>query len=223
LNMSRELKDPLYEQFARVGKVLGSPKRLELLDLLLQGERSVEELADLTGMGVANTSAHLQMLRQGRLVETRKVGTRVFYRLASDEVAGLLIALQETARSRLAEVGDLVRTHLSDEGESEPVDRKELLKRAARGEVVVLDVRPSEEYAAGHIKGAVSIPLEELEARLDELSRDVEIVAYCRGPYCVLSRDAVQFLRSKGWRASRLGDGVSEWRLAGLPVAAGEK
>jgi rhodanese-related sulfurtransferase len=221
--MSRELKDPLYEQFARVGKVLGSPKRLELLDLLLQGERSVEELADLTGMGVANTSAHLQMLRQARLVETRKVGTRVFYRLASQEVAGLLMALQETARSRLAEVGDLVRTHLSDEAESEPVDRKELLKRAARGEVVVLDVRPSEEYAAGHIKGAVSIPLEELEARLDELSRDVEIVAYCRGPYCVLSRDAVQFLRAKGWRAWRLGDGVSEWRLAGLPVAAGEK
>lgn len=221
--MSRELKDPLYEQFARVGKVLGSPKRLELLDLLLQGERSVEELADLTGMGVANTSAHLQMLRQARLVETRKVGTRVFYRLASEEVAGLLIALQVTARSRLAEVGDLVRTHLSDDGESEPVDRKELLKRAARGEVVVLDVRPSEEYAAGHIKGAVSIPLEELEARLDELSRDVEIVAYCRGPYCVLSRDAVQFLRSKGWRAWRLSDGVPEWRLAGLPVAAGEK
>ena len=221
--MTRELKDSLYEQFARVGKVLSSPKRLELLDLLLQGDRSVEEMADLTGMGVANTSAHLQMLRQARLVETRKAGTRVFYRLAGDEVASLLIALQEAARSRLAEVSELVRTHLSDQEESEPVNRRELLKRASRGEVVVLDVRPTEEYEAGHIKGAVSIPLEELEARLKELSRDVEIVAYCRGPYCVLSRDAVRFLRSKGRRAWRLTDGVPEWRLAGLPVAVGEE
>lgn len=221
--MSRELKDPLYEQFARVGKVLSSPKRLELLDLLLQGERSVEVLGDLTGMGIANTSAHLQALRQARLVQTRKDGTRVFYRLAGDEVARLLIALQEAARSRLAEVGDLVRTHLSDSEESEPVDRRELLKRAARGEVIVLDVRPAEEFAAGHIKGAVSVPLDELEARLDELPPDAEIVAYCRGPYCVFALDAVGLLRAAGRQVRRLSDGVPEWRLAGLPTAVGQK
>jgi rhodanese-related sulfurtransferase len=220
--MGREVKDPLYEQFARVGKVLGSAGRVELLDLLAQGERSVEELAGLTGMEVANTSAHLQVLRQARLVDTRKAGTRVFYRLAGDEVTRLLLALQDVARVRLAEVGDVVRTHLSDPEGLEPVGREELLDRAARGDVVVLDVRPTEEYRAGHIPGALSIPVDELEARLGELPDGAEIVAYCRGPYCVFARDAVTILRARGRAARRLADGLPEWRLAGLPVAAGQ-
>jgi rhodanese-related sulfurtransferase len=220
--MSREVKDPLYEQFARVGKVLGSARRIELLDVLAQGERSVEDLAALTGMELANTSAHLQVLRGARLVETRKAGTRVFYRLAGDEVTGLLVALQGVARARLAEVGDVVRTHLSDPDELEPVGREELLERAARGEIVVLDVRPVEEYRAGHIPGAVSMPIDALEARLAELPDGVEVVAYCRGPYCVFARDAVRLLRARGRPARRLLDGLPEWRLAGLPVAVGQ-
>jgi rhodanese-related sulfurtransferase/DNA-binding MarR family transcriptional regulator len=220
--VSREVKDPLYEHFARVGKVLGSPKRIELLDLLAQAERSVEDLAHLTGMEVANTSAHLQVMRGARLVEVRRMGTRVFYRLASDEVTRLLVALQEAAHSRLAEVGDVVRAHLSDPAGLEAVGRQELLERAGRGEVVVLDVRPVEEYRAGHIPGALSIPVDELEARLEELPEGVEIVAYCRGPYCVFARDAVALLRARGRPARRLVDGLPEWRLAALPVAAGQ-
>ena len=220
--MSREVKDPLYEQFARVGKVLGSARRIELLDLLAQGERSVDELAELTGMEVANTSAHLQVLRGARLVETRKAGTRVFYRLAGDEVTGLLVALQRVAQVRLAEVGEVVRAHLADPDELEPIGRDELLERATRGEIVVLDVRPAEEYQAGHIPGAVSIPVEELEARLGELPDGVEVVAYCRGPYCVFARDVVRLLRGRGRAARRLLEGLPEWRLAGLPVACGQ-
>src|SRR5437764_12624340 len=220
--MSREVKDPLYEQFARVGKVLGSARRIELLDLLAQGERSVDELAELTGMEVANTSAHLQVLRGARLVETRKAGTRVFYRLAGDEVTGLLVALQRVAQVRLAEVGEVVRAHLADPDELEPIGRDELLERATRGEIVVLDVRPAEEYQAGHIPGAVSIPVEELEARLGELPDGVEVVAYCRGPYCVFAREAVRLLRGRGRAARRLLEGLPGWRLDGLPVACGQ-
>lgn len=220
--MGREVKDPLYEQFARVGKALASSKRIELLDLLAQGERSVEELAQLTGMGVGNTSAHLQVLRQARLVEIRRAGTRAFYRLAGDEVTGLLVALQAAARARLAEVGEVVRAHLSDPDGVEEVGRDELLERAGRGEVAVLDVRPVEEYRAGHIPGAHSIPLDELEARLGELPAGVEVVAYCRGPYCVFAGEAVLLLRERGRRARRLVDGLPEWRLAGLPVAVGQ-
>ncbi len=220
--MGREVKDPLYEQFARVGKVLGSAKRVELLDLLAQGQRSVEELAELTGMEVGNTSAHLQVLRGARLVEIRKEGTRVFYRLAGDEVTHLLVTLQEVARTRLAEVGDVVRTHLSDPDGLEAVGRDELLERAGRGEIIVLDVRPVEEFRAGHIPGAISIPVDDLEARLGELPDGIEVVAYCRGPYCVFARDAVQLLRRRGHHARRLVDGLPEWRLAGLPVAAGQ-
>ena len=220
--MSREVKDPLYEQFARIGKVFGSARRIELLDLLAQGERSVEELVELTGMEVGNTSAHLQVLRQARLVDTRKAGTRVIYRLAGDEVTRLLVALQEVAQARLAEVGEVVRTHLSDPQGLEPIGRDELIERASRGEVVVLDVRPTEEYRAGHIPGALSIPVDELERRLGELPDDVEVVAYCRGPYCVFARDAVRLLRARGRPARRLVDGLPEWRLAGLPVTAGQ-
>ena len=220
--MSRELKDSLYEQFARIGKVLGSPKRLELLDLLLQGERSVEDLASLTEMGIANTSAHLQALRHARLVETRKVGTRVFYRPVGDEVAALVIALQDAARARLAEVDDLVRTYLEDPKEPDAITRRDLKKQLSEGSVVVVDVRPVEEYVAGHIKGALSIPLTELPSRVEELPKNVEIVVYCRGPYCVYAREAVRILQSQGHRARRLVEGVPEWRLARLPVAVGE-
>lgn len=220
--MHREVKDPLYEQFARVGKALGSARRVELLDLLAQAERSVEELAELTGMEVGNTSAHLQVLRQARLVETRRSGTRIFYRLAGEEVTGLLVALQGVARTRLAEVGDVVRTHLSDPDGLEEIGREELLERVSRGDVIVLDVRPAPEYRAGHIPGALSIPVDELEARLGELPPDVEVVAYCRGPYCVFAGDAVRILRGRGRRARRLMDGLPEWRLAGLPVASGQ-
>ena len=220
--MSRELKDSLYEQFARIGKVLGSPKRLELLDLLLQGERSVEDLASLTEMGIANTSAHLQALRHARLVETRKEGTRVFYRPVGDEVAALVIALQDAARARLVEVDDLVRTHLEDPKEPDAITRRDLKKQLSEGSVVVVDVRPVEEYVAGHIKGALSIPLTELPSRVEELPENVEIVVYCRGPYCLYAREAVRILQSRGRRARRLVEGMPEWRLARLPVAVGE-
>lgn len=221
--MDQLVKAHLYEQFARVGKVVASPKRIELLDLLSQGERAVESLAEVTGMGMANTSAHLQVLRGARLVEARKEGTKVFYRLASDEVVHFLLALMEAARARLAEVAELMRDHLADPDELEPVGREDLVGRAARGEVVVVDVRPTEEYLAGHIPGALSIPMEELEARLEELPRQAEVVAYCRGSFCVLAPGAVRLLRSRGWRARRLVDGLTEWRMAGLPVMAGRE
>jgi rhodanese-related sulfurtransferase len=220
--MSRELKEALYEQFARIGKVLGSPKRLELLDLLLQGERSVEALASLTEMGIANTSAHLQALRHARVVETRKEGTRVFYRPVGDEVAALVIALQDAARARLAEVDDLVRTHLEDPKEPDAITRRDLKKQLSEGSVVVVDVRPVEEYVAGHIKGALSIPITELPSRVEELPKNVEIVVYCRGPYCVYAREAVRILQSRGRRARRLVEGMPEWRLARLPITVGE-
>lgn len=216
------MKDLFYEQFARVGKVVASPRRVELLDLLAQGERTVEGLAALTGMGVPNTSSHLQVLRQARLVEVRKQGTKVFYRLAGESVVRFLLALVETAKSQLAEVDAVMRDHLADPDGFEAVGRDQLLARAQRGEVTILDVRPTDEYLAGHIPGAVSLPLEELEARLSELGEETEIVAYCRGSLCVLAPEAVRLLRAHGFRARRLEDGLPEWRLAGLPVAVGQ-
>ncbi len=197
----REAKDRLYEQFARAAKAVASPKRIELLELLAQGEHPVEALARATGMGVTNTSAHLQVLRHARLVETRKQATKVHYRLAGEEVAGFVAALRDLARSRLAEVDRVVQDYFVARDALEPVSRAELVERAARGDVVILDVRPAEEFVAGHIR----------------------IVAYCRGPYCVLAPQAVQRLRAKGFTARRLVDGMPEWRLAGLPVAVGEK
>jgi rhodanese-related sulfurtransferase len=210
----------VYDQFARIGKAVGSERRVELLDLLCQGERSVEALASTSRMSVTNTSQHLQILRAARLVDTRKEGTKVIYRLADEDVCRFFIGLCGLARSRLAEVGQLVRSYV----EGEPFDtvtRAELRRRIARGDVVVLDVRPAEEFAAGHIAGAVSLPVEELDARLDELPAGIEIVAYCRGPYCLLASRALAMLRERGFGARRLEDGFPEWRLAGLPVAAG--
>ena len=219
----RQAKDALYEQFARVGKVVAHPKRIELLELLAQGERSVDALAAATGMGVANTSAQLQVLRGARLVESRKDGTRVLYRAASDDVPRFVVALREVARARLAEVNDVVRDWFDARDDLEPVSRSELLERVLRNEVALIDVRPADEYAQGHIPGAVSVPLADLDRHMGTLRRRTEVVAYCRGPYCVLAPEAVERLRARGFRARRLEDGMPEWRLAGLPVAAGDE
>jgi rhodanese-related sulfurtransferase/DNA-binding transcriptional ArsR family regulator len=219
----RPVKDALYEQFARLAKAVAHPKRIEILEVLAQGERSVERLAAITAMGMTNTSAQLQVLRQARLVETRKEGTRVLYRLADDEVAGFVAGLRDLARVRLAEVDRVVRDYFEVPDALEPLSRAELVERAARGEVVILDVRPAEEFVAGHIPGAVSAPLEELDTLAARLRKRKEIVAYCRGPYCVLAPQAVELLRRRGLRARRLAEGMPEWRRAGLPVAVGEE
>src|SRR6266536_4696528 len=218
----REAKDRLYEAFARTAKAVASPKRIEVLELLAQGERTVEALAQATGMGVTNTSAHLQVLARSHLVASRKDGTKVFYRLSGDDVAAFGVALRDLARSRLAEVDQVVRDYFIARDALEPVRRQELLARADRGKVVILDVRPAQEFAAGHIPGALSVPLDQLDAALSRLPKRARIVAYCRGPYCVLAPQAVQRLRAKGFTALRLVDGMPEWRLAGLPVAVGD-
>ena len=219
----REAKHRLYEQFSRTAKAASSPKRIELLEILAQGEHTVEALAQATGMGVTNTSSHLQVLRGARLVETRKDGTKIFYRLAGDEVAVFIVALRDLARSRLAEVDAVVRDYFVARDALEPLSRAELVERAGRGDVVILDVRPADEFAAGHIPGALSVPLGKLDATLARLPKRSQIVAYCRGPYCVLAPQAVERLQAKGFKARRLADGMPEWRLAGLPVAVGEE
>jgi rhodanese-related sulfurtransferase len=218
----RLVKDGLYEQFARIGKAVSHPKRIELLDLLCQGERSVEVLAEAAAMGVTNTSAHLRVLREARMVETRKEGPRVFYRLADDAVCEFFFSLRDLAGDRYAEVDRIVRDFFDARDELEPVGRDELLNRAGEGGLIVLDVRPREEYEAGHIPGAVSVPLADLRERMASLPRDSEIVAYCRGPYCVLAPLALELLRREGRVARRLEDGFPEWRRAGFPVAIGE-
>ena len=218
---NRAFKDALYEQLSRISKALGSPKRLELVDLLAQGERPVEALARETAMSVASTSQHLQVLREARLVEARKEGLYVHYRLASPAVFSLLQGVRGVAEAQLAELRRVVDMYLGDRDGMAPVGRDELLERARAGEVVVLDVRPAVEYAAGHIAGALSIPIAELEARLEELPRQREIVAYCRGPYCVYADEAVKLLREGGHKARRLQEGFPEWHAAGLPIGRG--
>lgn len=214
----RQVKDGLYDQFARIGKAVAHPKRIELLDLLCQGERSVEVLADAAALSVTNASAHLKVLRESRLVETRKEGTRVYYRLGSESVCELFFAVRDLAAERYAEVEMMVRDYFEARDQLEPVTREELLARTDDSSVLVLDVRPTEEYAAGHIPGAVSVPLAELATRLAGLPSDAEVVAYCRGPYCVLAPQALDLLRRHGFKARRLQDGLPEWRIAGLPV-----
>jgi rhodanese-related sulfurtransferase/DNA-binding transcriptional ArsR family regulator len=214
----RDRKTALYEQFARVGKALGSGKRLELLDLLAQGERDVASLATAAGLGLTTASAHLQTLRQANLVTTRRDGTRIVYRLAGPDVADLYARLREVAQSHLPDVEAARAAYLGQDG-GQPVTRGQLQHLARSAGVTVLDVRPAEEYAAGHIPGAVSIPLDELAERLAELPDDGQIVAYCRGAYCVLAHDAVRLLNRHGRKAARLADGMLEWRLANLPVA----
>lgn len=215
---STGFKQELFAQFARVGKALSNGNRLELLDFLAQGERGVEALAKISSLSVANTSHHLQQLRQAGLVTTRRAGQKVFYRLADSEVVELLNILRAVAEKQLAEVDRLVNTYLTVKDELEPVPAPELLQRVRSGEVTVLDVRPPEEYDAGHLPGAINIPLAELEKDLDKFDRSREIVAYCRGPYCVLAYDAVANLRARGLRARRLENGFPEWQLSGLPI-----
>jgi len=222
-NPNRRFKDAVYEQFARIGKAVSSPRRLELLDLLCQCERTVEMLASETGMTVANTSQHLHVLRAARLVDAEKEGLYVKYRLTDEAVGEFLRNMRMLAERRLAEIEQITRQFFEGREGLEPVDRESLLERAERGQVTVLDVRPAEEHRAGHIPGAISIPLEELENRLCELPRDQEIVAYCRGPYCVLAIRAVELLRAKGFRAVRLEDGVQDWHARGLQIAVCEK
>ncbi|BAZ94028.1 ArsR family transcriptional regulator [Thiohalobacter sp. COW1] len=216
--MSFNVKHALFTQFARVGKVLGNAHRLALIEYLGQGERSVEALAQVAGLSVANTSQHLQQLRQAGLVETRREGQRIYYRLSGEDVVALLDAMRRVANRHLAEIDQLVDTYLTVKDSMEPVAAQELMKRLKRGEVTVLDVRPEEEYAAGHLPGAVNIPLDSLEKQLAALPADREVIAYCRGPYCVLSYDAVAELRRRGYQARRLEEGYPEWRSAGLPV-----
>lgn len=217
--MSRQgLKQKLYSQIARIGKAACHGHRLELLEYLAQGEHTVEALARLTGLSVANTSQHLRVMRHSGLVNARKEGLYVYYRLADDEVIRLLASMRKLAESQLAEVEQLIRVYLTVKDKLEPVPRSELLERARNGLVTVIDVRPPEEYASGHVPGAVNIPLKDLEQRLKELPREQEIVAYCRGPHCVLAFDAVAQLRAKGFQARRMEDGFPEWREAGLPV-----
>lgn len=216
---ARLFKNAIYEQFGRIGKAVSSPKRLELLDLLCQGERTVEALANEAGLSLANASQHLQILRAARLVESEKKGQSVICRITDEAVCRFFLSMRLLAERELAEVEQLKRRFLKGKEEMEPVDRESLIQRVKEGAVVVLDVRPTEEYQAGHIPGAISIPVEDLEQRLSDLPSDQEIVAYCRGPYCVLAIQAVAILRSKGFRAFRMEDGVQDWRARGLPVA----
>jgi rhodanese-related sulfurtransferase/predicted transcriptional regulator len=222
-NPNRRFKDAIYEQFSRIGKAVSSPKRLELLDILCQGERNVETLAKETGLTVANASQHLQVLRAARLVETEKMGLNVTYRLADQMVCEFFLSMRVVAENRLAEVEQIKRRFLEGREGMEPVDRDALLNRVREGAVTVLDVRPSEEYQAGHIPGAISIPLNELELRMSGLPPNQEIVAYCRGPYCVLAIQAVEVLRAKGFNAVRLEEGIQDWRAMGFSVAVGDE
>jgi rhodanese-related sulfurtransferase len=211
-------KHEIFQRLAAIAGALAATARLEFLELVAQGERSVEQLATHTGHSVANTSQHLQKLRQAGLIEGRREGQYVLYRLAGDEVVALLAALAKVGEVHDAAIERTVRLYLAAKDEMEPVPARELLERARKGLVTVLDVRPAEEFTAGHLPGAVNIPVQQLEKRLGELPKRKEIVAYCRGPYCLMSYDAVQFLREKGLKARRLEDGLPEWRAAGLPV-----
>jgi rhodanese-related sulfurtransferase/DNA-binding transcriptional ArsR family regulator len=220
--MSDARKTDLYDGLARVGHALGSGRRLELLDLLAQGPRGVADLAAAAGLKLTTASAHLQTLRRAGLVRTRRAGTSIHYALADDDVAALYVRLREVATARLPDVDRARHDYLGTTGgaDTEEVGRAELLRRAGAGEVVVLDVRPVAEYRAGHVPGAVCIPIDELAARLDELPADTEVVAYCRGAFCVFAHDAVRLLRAAGRRAVRLEEGMLEWRLAAYPVSA---
>ena len=216
----RSSKESLFAQFAAVGKVLGNPKRLELLDLLAQGPRSVEDLAAAAALGMSTCSAHLQTLRGAGLVEPRREGKRIYYSLAGDDVARLWDQLRTVAQAHRPHTEVARRAYLGPE-DTHAVDTDALLRRRDSGDAVILDVRPGPEYAAGHLPGAIHIALEELADRLAELPRDREIIAYCRGRYCVLAHDAVRLLNAKGLHALRATDGVLEWRLAGIPVEPG--
>jgi len=214
----RQIKDHLYEQVARIGKAVASPKRLELVELLCQGEKTVEVLAAQAEISVKLASAHLKQLRMARLVDTRKEGKYVLYRLASTSVADLWVNLRAEAEERLVELQVALASIVEHGDELEGIDRAAILKKAKAGEVLVLDVRPEEEFASAHLPHARSLPVDELRKRLKELPKDVPVVAYCRGPFCLMARDAVELLRRQGYRAFHLTDGVAEWRARGLPL-----
>lgn len=218
----RNFKDASYGQLARIGKALASPKRLELLDLLCQAERTVEALAAETRMSIANTSQHLQVLQGARLVEATKNGRYVVYRLADALVSDFFRSFRLLAEDRLAEIEQIRRRFFNEDEAVDAVDRATLLQRVQQKKAVVIDVRPTNEYLTAHIPSALPIPLEELEHRLAELPKSKEIVAYCRGPFCVLAKEAVELLRSRGFRAMRLEDSVQDWSARGLPIATGE-
>lgn len=215
---SQNFKQDLFAEFARVGKAISNGNRLELLEFLAQGERSVDELSKVSGITVANTSQHLQQLRQAGLVVSRKEGLKVFYSISSNEVINLLDALRDVAEQHVAEVERIVNSFLTIKDSLEPIPRDELLERVRDDLVSVLDVRPPEEYASGHVPGAVNVPLSELEEYLSKLDTDKEVIAYCRGPHCILAFDAVQKLRDKGFSARRMEDGFPEWKVSGMPV-----
>ena len=217
----RAFKDALYGHFARIGHAVSAPKRIELLDLLAQGERSVESLADAIATPIRNTSAHLRALRLARLVETRKEGTRVFYRLADRGVEAFVRELQSLGRARLAEVAQVTSLYIDRRDELEPVTLRDLERRIRAGDVTVIDVRPADEFVAGHIPGALSFPLARLKRGRLDLPRHREVVAYCRGPYCVYAVEAVALLRRRGFRARRAADGIGGWRERGHCVAVG--
>lgn len=221
ITTKRQFKDQLYAQFARIGKALASPHRLELLDLLAQSERTVEELAGEANLPVANVSQHLQVLRAAQLVDVRREGLYAHYRLADQRVFQVWQALRELGDLQLAEVNQLARNFLQDRSTFQSITAKELLQRLDAGSVLVLDVRPETEYRSGHIAGARSIPIDELESRLDELPREQEIIAYCRGPYCLFADEAVTFLLQHGYDARRLIEGLPDWQALDLPVTAG--
>lgn len=215
---SDSMKSALYQQIARVAQALGSDGRLQLIEYVAQGERSVEELATMSGLSVANCSKHLQVLRQAGLVVSRKEGLRVYYGIAGDDVVALFVSLRMVAEHRMAEIERLLRNWLGARDPLEPVAPSDLMKSVKRRVVTVLDVRPADEFRAGHLPGAINVPIDQLERFLAKLPKDKEVVAYCRGPYCLMSYEAVEKLRTRGWRARRLQDGFPEWRAAGLPV-----
>ncbi len=217
---ARRFKDAIYAQFARVAKALASPHRIELLELLAQGPRTVEALGRMADMSLANTSAHLQVLRAAGLLEATKEGLYVTYRIGDPRVGELLLSVRKVAEARLAEVSKITRDFLAENALLEPVDEAALRRKVKNGEVTLLDVRPPEEYETAHIPGALSVPLPELARRLSELPRRREVVAYCRGPYCVLAVEAVKLLRRKGFKAVRLEDGILDWAALGLPLDA---
>ena len=218
---ARPFKDSLYAQFARLGRAVSTPKRIELLDLMSQGEKTVEQLAGQSATPIKNTSAHLRVLRQARLVETRRDAQRIWYRLADEGVAAFLAALQTLGGQRYAEVREVAEAYLDRRDQLEPIPPEELRRRLKRGDVTLIDVRPEDEFAAGHIPGALSLPVAELPRRMRRLPKRKEIVAYCRGPYCVYAVEAIELLRTRGFKARRMVEGVPAWRARGFAVAQG--
>lgn len=221
MTTKREMKDKIYDNIAILGKAMASPKRLEILALLLQGEKSVEILANQTDQNLKLTSAHLKALKQARLVTSRRDSKHIFYRIANDEVGNLWVSLRSLAEQQFTEIQKTLDDYFDDRDSMIEIDRKSLVKRVKNGDLTVIDVRPEDEFISSHIPHALSIPLSELKRRLMNLPKDREVVAYCRGPYCVLSHEAVKILKQNGFKAHRISDGVSEWAAAGLPLERG--